>query len=193
MRKLLRKLLRELLRELRGVRGLLLLLLLRMLRGILRGLLRRLLRGILRGMLLLLRRLLRGMLRGTSKPCICYLFVSNAKEAREMNDKGANMKHDEFMALADVLARAALNHQTKQEDARAALSDALAEALEPAGYEFRWTNPGGNPDAGAQKWTPIEARIGSTVNEIVRELQAYRYMGKAVYEVRPLFAPKEPT
>ena len=69
----------------------------------------------------------------------------------------------------------------------------LAEPCEPAGYEYRWTNPGDNPEAFALQWRPVEARIGSTGPAKVEELQTYLYMGKSVYEVRPLFAPKEPT
>jgi hypothetical protein len=83
----------------------------------------------LRG-LLLLRGMLRGILRGTSKPCIYYLFVSNAKEAREMNDKGANMKHDELMALADAYANSYMTFHEKA--ARIALFGALAKVVQDA-------------------------------------------------------------
>jgi hypothetical protein len=59
----------------------------------------------------------------------------------------------------------------------------------PVGYEFKWTNPGANPDVSLEEldWKPVTHRTFQTVQECIRELLAYRYKDVPVYEVRALY------
>ena len=65
---------------------------------------------------------------------------------------------------------------------------------EPVLYQYRWLNPDNNPNIGKNEtaWLPVEPRNvhTDTVENRVRELWAYRYGGKPVYEVRPLYTAR---
>jgi len=74
---------------------------------------------------------------------------------------------------------------------------ASMEAQEPVLYQYRWLNPNNNPDdVGLMDWKLLEPRnpYMGTVQDRIDELEAYRYEGKVVYEVRALYAqPSEPS
>lgn len=62
---------------------------------------------------------------------------------------------------------------------------------EPVLYQYRWLNPGNNPNDHCEaEWTLVEPRNPhmDTVHDRIQELEAYRYDGKPVYEVRALYA-----
>ena len=68
---------------------------------------------------------------------------------------------------------------------------------EPVAYEYRWTNPGNNPDTHPEEiaWKPVRSCvIGQTIENAAKDLEAYHYDDKPVYEVRALYthpAPKQ--
>ena len=75
-----------------------------------------------------------------------------------------------------------------------ATADAWAEKLdaaraqpaaEPVAWQFRWTNPGNQPDQNPE-WEPIVPNWNQTMQEKITELEHYRYSGKPCYEVRVL-------
>lgn len=47
------------------------------------------------------------------------------------------------------------------------------------------------PEGRDSAWEPVVPRIGFTVEDKCTELKAYRYQGKVIYEVRPLYTPKD--
>lgn len=80
-----------------------------------------------------------------------------------------------------------------REYARAALLAADGQAGgEVVAYQYRWLNPANNyaEPPSMLEWKPVEVRntYTDTIEERVRELKAYRYDGKPVYEVRALYA-----
>lgn len=64
----------------------------------------------------------------------------------------------------------------------------------PVEWQYRWTNPGDNPNASEDElaWKPIEPKLGQTHEQRLAGLKAYRYGGKPCYEVRPLYAHPAP-
>jgi len=67
---------------------------------------------------------------------------------------------------------------------------------EPVLYQYRWLNPANNPDdAGLMDWKLVEPRNPhmDTVQDLTKELEAYRYEGKPVYEVRALYTTAQPS
>lgn len=61
-------------------------------------------------------------------------------------------------------------------------------AHKPELWQFRWTNPSGEPQpASALEWKRVEPLWNQTVEQKCEELLAYRYMGKPMYEVRALY------
>ena len=100
------------------------------------------------------------------------------------------------MSQATDQYRAAVSRYEEAERERDALKAELAaiRALEPALYQFRWLNPGCNPDAddNALQWKPVEPRNRlQTTQDAINELEAYRYGGWPCYEVRALVALPE--
>jgi hypothetical protein len=71
----------------------------------------------------------------------------------------------------------------------AAMKAQQESAGEPVRYEYRWTNPAGdpNPDSISMDWCEVEPRWNGTVQEKCAELLAHRYAGKPCYEVRSLY------
>ena len=70
-----------------------------------------------------------------------------------------------------------------------------APALEPVAWQFRWTNPSGNPDVGPQEidWKPLIPRSAlMSIEDEVADLLAYRFDGKPCYEVRSMYAAPAP-
>jgi len=71
-------------------------------------------------------------------------------------------------------------------------------AQEPVMYQYRWLNPGDNPDQPESEleWKLVEVRnvYTDTIANRIDELRGYRFSGKPVYEVRPLYAapPTQP-
>jgi len=72
------------------------------------------------------------------------------------------------------------------------------QAQEPVMYQYRWLNPGDNPDQPESEleWKLVEVRnvYTDTIANRIDELRGYRFSGKPVYEVRPLYAapPTQP-
>ena len=60
-------------------------------------------------------------------------------------------------------------------------------AAEPALWQYRWANPGNNPDVSLEdmEWREVAP-------DRIEELRAYRYDGKPIYEVRALYAHPAP-
>ncbi len=73
-----------------------------------------------------------------------------------------------------------------------AIADNWAQpAAEPVAWQYRWTNPGNQPDQNPE-WKPVEPIFNQTMQEKITELESFRYGGKPCYEVRALVvAPKE--
>lgn len=72
---------------------------------------------------------------------------------------------------------------------------AAMEAQEPVLHQYRWLNPANNPDdTDLMDWKLVEPRNPhmDTVQDRITELEAYRYDGRVVYEVRGLFAHAQP-
>ena len=65
-------------------------------------------------------------------------------------------------------------------------------AQEPVMYQYRWLNPGDKPDQPESEleWKLVEVRnvYTDTIANRIDELRGYRFNGKPVYEVRPLYA-----
>ena len=62
---------------------------------------------------------------------------------------------------------------------------------DPVRWEFRWLNPGGRAEGDGPfgDWGLLEPRsAGQTMQQLIGEMLGYRYEGKPVYEVRPLYA-----
>ena len=59
---------------------------------------------------------------------------------------------------------------------------------EPVAWQFRWTNPGNNPNTREDEtaWKPLEPRGSETMQQRVAEIEQYTYDGKPCYEVRAL-------
>lgn len=71
----------------------------------------------------------------------------------------------------------------------------IAGKAAPVAWQWRWLNPGGQDHVTAEElaWRPVEPRGSESMEDRVRELEAYRYGGKPCYEVRPLYtsAPQD--
>ena len=92
----------------------------------------------------------------------------------------------EIEALREQLkALGVYNESTKAE---------LARAVEPVLWQYRWTNPSGDPHQESQTdWKQVEPTWNQTVQQKCDELLAYRFGGKPTYEVRGLYAtPPQP-
>ena len=61
-----------------------------------------------------------------------------------------------------------------------------------ARWEFRWLNPANNLHVAPSDlgWKTVNSKGMRSEEEVLEDLQAYRYQGKPVYEVRPLFATR---
>ena len=61
-----------------------------------------------------------------------------------------------------------------------------------ARWEFRWLNPANNLHVAPSDlgWKTVNSKGMRSEKEVLEDLQAYRYQGKPVYEVRPLFATR---
>ena len=59
-------------------------------------------------------------------------------------------------------------------------------------WEFRWLNPANNLHVAPSDlgWKTVNSKGMRSEKEVLEDLQAYRYQGKPVYEVRPLFATR---
>ena len=61
-----------------------------------------------------------------------------------------------------------------------------------ARWEFRWLNPANNLHVAPSDlgWKTVNSKDMRSEKEVLEDLQAYRYQGKPVYEVRPLLATR---
>lgn len=63
-------------------------------------------------------------------------------------------------------------------------------------WQYRWTNPAGYEDepAEALEWKELVPRpyTNQTLEDRIAELRGYEHNGKAIYEVRPLYAAPQP-
>ena len=60
---------------------------------------------------------------------------------------------------------------------------------EPVLWQYRWTNPSGDPYQESQTdWKQVEPTWNQTVQQKCDDLLAYRFGGKPTYEVRGLYA-----
>ena len=71
---------------------------------------------------------------------------------------------------------------------------AAAEPV-PVLWQYRWANPGNNPDVSLEdmEWrevAPDDPKM-QTLEARIEELRFYRYNGKPIYEVRALYAKQE--
>lgn len=79
--------------------------------------------------------------------------------------------------------------QDKDEVVKMAHEAELARAVEPVLWQYRWTNPSGDPHQEPQTdWKQVEPTWNQTVQQKCDELLAYRFGGKPTYEVRGLYA-----
>jgi hypothetical protein len=58
---------------------------------------------------------------------------------------------------------------------------------DPARWEYRWLNPSNIPDSFDTDWKVVEPRRNETIADRIAELETYTYVGKPVYECRPLY------
>lgn len=74
--------------------------------------------------------------------------------------------------------------------AQAAQADRVLE--DAARWEFRWLNPANNLHVAPSDlgWKTVNSKGMRSEKEVLEDLQAYRYQGKPVYEVRPLLATR---
>ena len=74
--------------------------------------------------------------------------------------------------------------------AQAAQADSVLE--DAARWEFRWLNPANNLHVAPSDlgWKTVNSKGMRSEKEVLEDLQAYRYQGKPVYEVRPLLATR---
>ena len=67
---------------------------------------------------------------------------------------------------------------------------------EPIGWQYRWTNPGGDPIVHQQDidWKPVASRApAQTIQQRIDELRGYKYTdGKPFYEVRAIYTQAAP-
>ena len=86
--------------------------------------------------------------------------------------------------------------ETNQDKFLAALAILqAAPEVEVVMYQYRWTNPGNAPGQmeSMLAWQEVQPAWNQTFENKCDELRGYRYSGKVVYEVRSLYATKEPS
>lgn len=89
--------------------------------------------------------------------------------------------------------RSAIVELVKAPQALAASAQAT-QAVEPVAWQYRWTNPAGNPNVSAEAlaWKECVPRGSEGITMRIRELETYRYDGKVCYEVRALYTHPAP-
>ena len=63
---------------------------------------------------------------------------------------------------------------------------------EAARWEFRWLNPANKQNVAPSElaWKTVNSKGMLSEKEVLEDLKTYRYQGKPVYELRPLFATR---
>lgn len=108
----------------------------------------------------------------------------------EMANEGE--RADLILLLNSLAADSTTPRAQAMRKAAAILSADSKDAVEPVLYQYRWLNPTGNQvePKSLLEWKLVEVRnvYTDTIEERVRELEAYRHQDKPVYEVRALYA-----
>ena len=89
---------------------------------------------------------------------------------------GNNEVADELLLTAQVIP--------------ASQSDSVLEDAER--WEFRWLNPANQQNVAPSElaWKTVNSKGMRSEKEVLEDLKTYRYQGKPVYELRPLFATR---
>ncbi len=102
---------------------------------------------------------------------------------------------DDIRALRTAADMQGLSAEFAELERRALSAPAAPEPV--ALWQYRWTNPGGNIDAAPEDTAWKEVQVTNvhmqTMEDRLKELRAYRYNDRPMYEVRALYAGATPT